>query len=1068
MHSRSLDRLYRIFLVVSLLAGLSFTTGAAAAPLTLPGSADKTGPALQPLGVSATGATFPPITIPATTATVDVNGTCDANEYGLAAVYTFTDIGSAAASVRLMHDNTYLYVCLVAPHGSYPTRFASLYLDPQGNGISYQFAQQYDYSLRVKIVGPSLLSMAGSGVANGYVPLNSPGVPDYWTGAATGAGVNDKNDVVEYRVNLKDFGLGICGSIFGLSVFHHWVVGGSGDDYGWPSTQWFDQPRTWQLATLSAPVGSSCGANGTIAYVFRGNTQDATSFYNTLVGAGYSVTLVPLSSVMTTDFNAFSLVMIADDTGSLDQWGTPGLTDQQVAKIANPNPGKANKPILGLGEGGYAFFGRLSMFIGWPHGWHGPQINIREAATPPAAIYVGVSVVPPNPIPFYIEPTNSVGIYTPTNPALPANVTKIGLEDPLDDHSSLIQEGCQLLWGNSGNPLGMTTDGTTIFLNSVGYILSSTCELPPVTPSGACYSISKTASPDPTAVVHPGDMITYTITYQLKTVVGANCPTQAKLVDVVPTGTTYVPNSASDSINADPGGVLTWLVGTSAAPLTKKFSVIVSNNVCAANDVADRVVDNAAELHFTGAPPEPSTTVSNPITCPPVGLPTDQPVFAETELKVEPYPLVSGTPTKVSVQVQNLTSSSIPVTVQFQIDSVNKFGIGLPYTTAANASATLPASGMAVLVSYFTPTFSGNACIQAAVSTTGMTTPLLTQSCLDVTEDLTNGIPAFWDVPVRNNTGSTADVLLVIDNTCPGWTATVTNPADGTIHGLGAGAFANPKVRVTVTPPTSGLLGSGCHIDLQAWIGTTMIGGVRKLDVAPVHLPLNVQPPWEESEITVHPDPASPGVPAQLCIQLVNPLATAQDMIVDFAVADFGAGVPFIPTVSLPIHALPGIHTYCVAWTPSAGGTLHRCILATLKQDGYIDQTSQHNIELVSAPPATGLSGMSIPFVVGNPDLVSHTLTFHIDLLGIGPVWMPVVETGGGGTLIPPLAGGGEVTLQLVFPTLFAPAEITAPPVFTFGGASSVQVTYLLDDVPAGGFTIIVSPLSIYLPVMRK
>ena len=104
-----------------------------------------------------------------------------------------------------------------------------------------------------------------------------------------------------------------------------------GDDYGWPSNQWFDQPHTWQLVyLLNGPCNPPPGEGGKIAYVFRGNTADATSFYNLLVTNGYTVTLVPLGDVLTTDFSTFDLILVADDTGNLNDWGSAGLTDSQV------------------------------------------------------------------------------------------------------------------------------------------------------------------------------------------------------------------------------------------------------------------------------------------------------------------------------------------------------------------------------------------------------------------------------------------------------------------------------------------------------------------------------------------------------------------------------------------------------------------------------------------------------------------------------------------------------------------------------------------------------------------
>ena len=120
----------------------------------------------------------------------------------------------------------------------------------------------------------------------------------------------------------------------------------------------------------------------------------------------------------------------------------------------------AGIPIIGLGEGGYAFFGKLPLFIGWPNGWHGPQDRVNRAAGAPAAYYNGMIS---DPSILYTAPVNEVGIYLN---AVPADVFAIGLENPDKSHASVIQQGCRLLWGFSGDPTAMAADGKTMFLNA--------------------------------------------------------------------------------------------------------------------------------------------------------------------------------------------------------------------------------------------------------------------------------------------------------------------------------------------------------------------------------------------------------------------------------------------------------------------------------------------------------------------------------------------------------------------------------------------------------------------------
>src|SRR5207248_6299105 len=41
-----------------------------------------------------------------------------------------------------------------------------------------------------------------------------------------------------------------------IAVYHHWL-NSVGDDGGWPSNQFFDQPQTWQAALLGGVGGAT-------------------------------------------------------------------------------------------------------------------------------------------------------------------------------------------------------------------------------------------------------------------------------------------------------------------------------------------------------------------------------------------------------------------------------------------------------------------------------------------------------------------------------------------------------------------------------------------------------------------------------------------------------------------------------------------------------------------------------------------------------------------------------------------------------------------------------------------
>jgi hypothetical protein len=59
---------------------------------------------------------------------------------------------------------------------------------------------------------------------------------------------------------------------------------------------------------------------GKIAYVFRSDDVTANDFKALLEASGFTVQLIPLATVLATNFSVFDLVNIADDTGTLNEW----------------------------------------------------------------------------------------------------------------------------------------------------------------------------------------------------------------------------------------------------------------------------------------------------------------------------------------------------------------------------------------------------------------------------------------------------------------------------------------------------------------------------------------------------------------------------------------------------------------------------------------------------------------------------------------------------------------------------------------------------------------------------
>ncbi|MFM7203911.1 MAG: hypothetical protein ACKO6N_24280 [Myxococcota bacterium] len=183
------------------------------------------------------------LVIPLSSADVTLDGHC--SEYSTALTQTYSDEGGGNGTVRVMHDGQYLYVCLNALPGTHSTRNFTVNLDPQGDGASYTWPQPNDYRLWVNILDGNRTSQRGTG-QQGQWPEDSTLDP-YWDARTIAL---RSGETGEFRIDLQSFGLTRRGLVFGLGLFHQWVMY-QGDDYTWPEgTVWWDQPGTWQPVRL--------------------------------------------------------------------------------------------------------------------------------------------------------------------------------------------------------------------------------------------------------------------------------------------------------------------------------------------------------------------------------------------------------------------------------------------------------------------------------------------------------------------------------------------------------------------------------------------------------------------------------------------------------------------------------------------------------------------------------------------------------------------------------------------------------------------------------------------------
>ncbi len=179
------------------------------------------------------------IAIPLGTENIELDSFCDTQtEYADALAFAFRDADSTASQLFVKHTNEHLYLCVQGRLSRSGEAFFSAYLDVD-NGRD-PLAEPDDLSLRVRPEDGETSEWIGNG-EGGYEQTD----PRDWQASAS-AGDSDN---AEYRIPLPLFEL-YCGAPFGLALYHQ-DVDATGDDYGWPSNEFANQPQTWLPATLA-------------------------------------------------------------------------------------------------------------------------------------------------------------------------------------------------------------------------------------------------------------------------------------------------------------------------------------------------------------------------------------------------------------------------------------------------------------------------------------------------------------------------------------------------------------------------------------------------------------------------------------------------------------------------------------------------------------------------------------------------------------------------------------------------------------------------------------------------
>ncbi len=234
----------------------------------------------------------------------------------------------------------------------------------------------------------------------------------------------------------------------------------------------------WQTQTVVAAQATSQAATATaqanvtqppaprrLVYVYLTAANLGNDFKNFLKNRGYTVDLVPLDAIPSTNFAQYQLVLVGPDTGSDGNWGDQG--GSWANKIVS-----SNLPVVGLGEGGFNFFGKFNLNIGFPNGIgtttrDAYALNTQDDVwkTPNGIAIPGNKIVN-----LYNKDSDT---YT-SNLAqpFPGGVIAFAQWPEGVNQYPIIRENRFLLWGYRETPNEFSASGTALFLNILDSFLA--------------------------------------------------------------------------------------------------------------------------------------------------------------------------------------------------------------------------------------------------------------------------------------------------------------------------------------------------------------------------------------------------------------------------------------------------------------------------------------------------------------------------------------------------------------------------------------------------------------------
>jgi hypothetical protein len=293
-----------------------------------------------------------------------------------------------------------------------------------------------------------------------------------------------------------------------------------------------------------------------------------------------------------------------------------------------------------------------------------------------------------------------------------------------------------------------------------------------------------------------------------------------------------------------------------------------------------------------------------------------EPGFAESEISVNPYPVLPGEPAEICVEVRNVTQQPRHGFVYFR---VAPFGIGQIFEPISPPiDIFIPELGLQRPCIHWVAQNGGQYAFEVSIETPDYPMPVSSQRVIDVGELLLPGTTSVLYFPVRNPFPEAVTIMLGMIP-MQQWEFMLSQDV---LQDMKIGETRLLSMTVTVPPDTIMPPDGSPVIDLEAYVGDNLFGGFRKIYRPPVPIHQPGDPIYAEREITISPYPPREREPTEICVDLRNPTEMTQTMTVVFSVSGFGIGLPFHDiarpiAITMPAQSIKKV---CVTWVPPFGG----------------------------------------------------------------------------------------------------------------------------------------------------